>query len=339
MRRIPIDNWSNGMNRDLAVSKLALASNNEKSMGAFYEAKNIRFTYSEKEGTLAAITNEKSQKIMTVPLEGKVLGYAVIDNIIISFERDDLNTCYIVKYTWDEEVLDFTKILLASGQFDFGDRIDTVVSADNDLAKKVFWIDGKNPMRVINYLIEYGENCYKEKFDVLPLINDFPEYAIKKIPLNGGGFKSGTIQWCFTYINNLDCESNILDVTPLHYLSDGNKGSEKDALVSCGFELKFTNLDENFNRLILYSIERTSLDSAPLCRKVGIYNFSAIDKNTSLTIIDGGTSGEIIDPNELFFKNRELVIPKTFCVKDNTLFFGNYIKQSDVLDKLSLKPK
>lgn len=326
MRRLPIDAWSTGMNKDLAVAKLSLASNTKAETGVFYENRNIRFSFSDKEGTLTAITNEQGNT-SKIDTEGQMLGYAVIDNILVSFEKG-LDKDYIVKYTWKEN--EFEKDKLAIGDFKFNNKIETVVSTDNDLSKKVFWIDGENPMRVINFLKTYGDpenniDTYTEKFDVLPLIEYFPECKVKKIPMALGGFKSGTIQWCYTYLNDLDCESNILDVTPIYYLSDGEKGSEKDANVHCGFEITFNNLDINFNRLVLYSIQRTSLDTAAYCKRVGIYSISG----GTITIIDGGTTGEVIDSNDLYFKNRELVIPKTFCVKDNTLFFGNYKKSSD----------
>lgn len=330
MRRLPIDAWSTGMNKDLAVAKLSLASNTKANTGVFYENRNIRFSFSDKEGTLTAITNEQGNTLK-INTEGQMLGYAVIDNILVSFEKGE-DKDYIVKYIWKDEDNEFEEVILAQGDFKFNNKIETVVSTDNDLSKKVFWIDGENPMRVINFLKKYGET-YTEKFDVLPLINSFPECDIKKIPMALGGFKSGTIQWCYTYLNDLDCESNILDVTPIYYLSDGEKGSEKNANVHCSFEITFSNLDENFNRIVLYSIQRTSLDTAAYCKRVGIYSING----RSITIIDGGTIGEIIDSNDLYFKNRELVIPKTFCVKDNTLFFGNYKKSSDEKIKYTAK--
>ena len=54
---------------------------------------------------------------------------------------------------------------------------------------------------------------------------------------------------------------------------------------------------------------------------------------TSISYIDNGTTGSIIDPTELLYLGGESIIASTLTNKDNTLFLGNLsIIRKDVYD-------
>lgn len=138
--------------------------------------------------------------------------------------------------------------------------------------------------------------------------------------LQGEGlFTPGTIQYAFTYYNRYGQESNIFYTTPLQYITFSDRGGSPDEVVSNSFKITIENLDRRFEYLRIYSIHRSSIDTAPLAHVVA--DLEIIDDKISY--IDSGVSEETIDPQLLLYIGGREIAASTMCLKDNTLFFGD----------------
>ena len=67
-------------------------------------------------------------------------------------------------------------------------------------------------------------------------------------------------------------------------------------------------------------MQRTSLNTTPICRIVGDIN---INNSDTITIIDTNTNTETVDPTQLLFLGGDTFIASTLAQKDDTLFLGD----------------
>ena len=258
---------------------------------------------------------------------GKCLGTCVINNFLIIFTHE-LNIDRIYKISKPENNSSKT-IQLFSGNLNFIDddnhKIQTLPFYENDSIQKVYWIDGKNQPRVINIAIEDNRiyNYNNISFDFSQSIELKDKININKI-LSGGIFKSGILQYMFSYYNESGIESSIFYTSPLLYISPDKRAGKIDEIIDNSFEITLNNLDINFQYVRIYSMYRSSIDSTPEVKKV-------IDlpvNNVEIKYIDNGSGGEILSTDILLYIGSNNIIPKCMSQKNNTLFFGN-IKLND----------
>jgi hypothetical protein len=116
-------------------------------------------------------------------------------------------------------------------------------------------------------------------------------------------------------------------VSPLLYVSYRERGASPEDKVENAFRITVTNVDNNFDYLRIYSIHRTSVDATPICKRIQDIAIDGLETipNVGLkaSYIDIGTTGDEVDPTELFYKGGETISALTLEQKDNTLFLGN----------------
>ena len=325
-----------GMRRDTSISK--------QQPQYLYDARNIRFT-AKTGDTLMSMTNEKGPKKETT-FAGYYLGHCVINNYLVVFTK---NISTGEDNIYRRNIEDGKTLLLYRGDLGFNINypIDTLGYYELENLQKVYWIDGKNQPRVINIkkpelldLVETSgpnKGLYKQNKsyeDAFPTNNSFD--FIKNLQLKetievskgaaSGLFPAGVIQYCITYSNLYDSETNIAETTPLYSITFADRGGNGEESIPTSFKIKVNNVDKNFEYLHIYSILRTSLNGTPqvkLVDKIYIKNL-AEDKN-SVEFIDSNT-GSIVDSNYLLYVGGEDIRPNCFAQKDNTAFFGNYVE-------------
>lgn len=306
-----------GMNRDLSFS----AFNPEFA----FENKNIRITPIEG-NTLFSIVNEKG----TLPLnltgegisdniiQGNVLGYSVINDVLILFTTtSEKDSIYQIEISDTKDTLSVK--LLYTGDLNFSSEhpIETLSIYENEDNIKVYWVDGYNQPRVIN--IKDTSTLNDTSFDFVPVINNLGSAKITVSKnYSSGTFPAGTIQYCFTYYNKNRQETNIVDVSPLYYTSHIDRGENPEDTVSNSFRVSISSAG-NFQYVRIYSILRTSLNATPICKVVA----DLPTEGSSISIIDTGNIGYTIDPTELLYIGGEVISANTITQKDNTLFLGN----------------
>ena len=339
-----------GMNQDLSVS----AFNNEFS----FENMNLRLSTNEG-NTLMSWVNEKGTKEMSLRinqeywdniqgyfsfiLEGVPIGTAVINHQLVLFTTivggvsNTPDRIYVLKIS--DSVPDTLEgILLFRGKlnFKYGHPLETLVSYESDTVQKVYWTDGVNQPRVIN--IAAGIDKIKKwndstdepvatYFDFVPALSGNEEITITKHTSSGGIFAPGVIQYALSYVNIYGQQSNLFYVSPLYYLSPYDRGARPDEKVTASFEIKISNVDQKFDYLRIYSIQRTSLNDTPIVKLLD----TLATTNTDLEYTDSGTTGASMDPTELLFIGGKEITALTMVDKDQTLFLGNLEeKNSDV---------
>ena len=336
-----------GMNQDLSVS----AFNPEFSF------ENINLRLSTNEGnTLLSWVNEKGTLglgvSITVPgaqtpdeaISGYPIGTAVINHQLILFTTEYTtdsetaeNTNYtdrIYKLTYDNSGTTpvITGALLYKGRLNFSTKhpLETTVSYEAEHIQKVYWVDGVNQPRVINVYNTYGiyaSGTYNP-FDFVPELQLGETVTVKKNLGGGGIFASGVIQYAFTYYNKHMQETNIFYTTPLLYISFVDRGASPEEKVDNTFTINISGVDGHFEYLRIYSIQRTSLNGTPICKRVHdialtYMNGQQVAHLTSVSFTDTGTVGDTIDPTELLYKGGEVVTAGTIEQKNDTLFLGD----------------
>lgn len=276
-----------GMNRDLDPAK----SNTQYA----YEIRNLRVTAQEDSTMLALVTEKGNTQYNIVNperslVESTVLGYCVLNEHIVLFNTDYIND-YIYRldiHNPDDGNLDWE--CLYTGNLNFRDprtnelwedlNIETLGVYENDKIQKVYWIDNVNQPRVINiYTDEHDNtvidyNALTNPFDFVPALSLQEKVEVKKTYLKGL-FESGTIQYVCTYFDTYGRQSNAFYVSPIYYVSPSDKGASAEDSVSNAFKIRISRPDANFKNIRIYSIQRTSENGTPICKKVSDINIDS----------------------------------------------------------------
>lgn len=265
-----------GMNQDL--------SKQIASPDTAYKLLNIKNQILDSQSAEALI-NEKGTKLIQMyynnkyesQLDGEIIGIVKCstDSAAVFVKKSD-TVDIIYKFSYDE-LGRITVKKAAEGTFNFGNDIKGIFCYENSELQKVYWVDGVNQLRYINLAdSNFKSSIYPE--GKLPITNSIyldssPEFklnhTIEVERVAGGGiFPAGVIQYAFTYYMKYGAETGIVDMTPLYYISEAERGLPADETVGCSFKVKIKNPDTRFDYLRLYSIQRTSLNGTPLVKIV-----------------------------------------------------------------------
>lgn len=243
-----------------------------------------------------------------------------IENLPEEIHRDRI---YLIKDTPTAHIYKCICLFEGDLNLDKDHPLETLVSYESEKIQKVYWIDGKNLLRVINVALTKAAevtNYSPTSFDNI-LTLKLEETVTVTRSYTSGMFLSGVIQYCFTYNNKFAQESNIFYTTPLIYIANEDRGGAPDERIQNAFKIAIVDYDTSFDYIIIYAIHRSSLNATPSCRRVAKIEVPSVVGRT-ITYTDTGTAGESIDPTELLYKNLPTAIFKTMTQKDNTLFLG-----------------
>ena len=320
-----------GMQRDVSVSKHPTTF--------LYDGRNVRLTAREG-NTLLTITNEKGTRKTEGFIVGKYLGHCLLNQYLVVFStQPDFGRDYITRF--DLSAISLGKTILydsRNGNLNFSadHPISTIASFENGSVQKVYWTDGLNQPRLINIVDNNTGKYNSTYFDFIGELQLQEEVTVEKMLGAAGSFAPGVIQYAFTYYRKHGQESNIFYVTPLIYISYKDRGASPEDKVENAFRITVRNIDENFDYVRIYSIQRTSLNGTPVCKRiqdVEIYGLVNDNGGKYFTYIDTGYNGDTVDPTELLYKGGETVAVKTIDQKDNTLFMGNIVLTRPQLSK------
>ena len=319
-----------GVQRDLSVSKF----NPEYA----FDAQNIRITARE-HSTLLTVTNEKgNKKVDTLwwpqPIRGILLGHVVLNNFVVLFVKNDNPAATKPDEIWrvEDKVGYFSGFRLYRGNLNFSTDypIECIAVQETQDIQKVYWVDGRNQLRVIN-IVAQDETTHKYTdtyFDASPTLLLNESVKVERSTIGNGVFAPGVIQYALTYYNKYGQESNIFYTSPLQYISFSDRGGSPEEKCSNSFVITIDNVDTSFDYVRIYSIHRSSIDAPPV-----VTNVADIATTTTITFIDTGTTGSSVDPTELLYVGGEDVIFGTIAQKDNTLFLGNFTLQRPTINQ------
>lgn len=273
--------------------------------------------------------NIPEQNVETLSyIPGKYLGHSILNKKLVLFTKKENIDNIIVLKIQDNTLVGEIKY---SGNLNFqlDKPIETLPYYESELVQKVYWVDGVNQPRVINIESKTIVKNKDTQFDFNPTITKFPEVNITKEYSGVGLFPAGVIQYFVSYYNKYGAETGIVWSSDLQYVTEYNRAAGPDETVVCNFKIDISNVDTTYDYARVYSMQRTSLNTTPICRIVGDIN---INNSDSITIIDTNTNTETIDPTTLLFLGGDSFIASTITQKDDTLFLGNLEIDNKVLD-------
>lgn len=322
-----------GMNRDALIG----TGNSDKYA---FENLNLRYIASE-DGTTGSWTVEKSTKEertsdnkSVLPTGANVLGQAVINDTLVLFIKNS-NYDYIIKVYYIGDTI--SAKTLYQGDLNFSKKIETTTSYENENIQKVYWVDGINPLRMINISRVKASSNFDTQFDVLPKLNLEEQVTIEKCYNGSGMFPSGTTQYFFTYVDKYGRESNIFYASSLYYNSLKDRGLNPDGseYASCSYKINITHLDtaNMFDYVRIYSVIRPMEGATPIARIIVDLDLvkPKDEREDAIFYEDTNTTGEIIDYTTLMFLGGKPIIPSTLEQKNNTLFLGNLKLANDYI--------
>ena len=266
--------------------------------------------------------DELSESEKNYSIRGVYLGHAILNNYLVLFTKalEDKYPDFIYVLTYDKGVLKGDIKYRGDLNFQLDKPIETLPYYESELVQKVYWVDGVNQPRVINIVSDNIVERLDTQFDFNPTITEFPYVTITKEYSGVGLFPAGVIQYFISYYNKYGAETGIVWSSDLHYVTEYNRAVGPDETVVCNFKIDISNVDTTYDYARVYSMQRTSLNTTPICRIVGDIN---INNSDSITIIDTNTNTETIDPTQLLFLGGDNFIASTLTQKDDVLFLGD----------------
>lgn len=318
-----------GMARDNSISKT--------EEGLVFENRNIRLTANEHD-TLLSVTNERgNRKVEGLSFSGTLLGWNVLDRYIILFTKDETDD-HIYRVECKDDGFSSMEIYNGNLGFSLDNPIESVVDHETEDVMKIYWIDGKNPLRYLNFSDAYLKSKLRSgSLDNNPVFVfagnsrwfDTNRQSAKRdlkvsIKRDGSGNSraNGTIQYFMTFYNKNGSETSFVYVSPLVYLSPDDHGGTADGYNTNRVVLTVdkTNLDPSFDYVRTYAIVRTSENGQPAGY---IIAENKILTDSDMIIVDAGNYLSAYDPTALLFIGSREVIAGTMTHKDNTLFLGD----------------
>ena len=269
-------------------------------------------------------------------IAGFLLGWNVLNNHVILFthQGNDIDHIYRIDYSPTEDGQgDFNAVRLFTGNLGFDPKypIESVVYHETDEIQKIYWVDGKNVLRFMNFMEEpdkitgfypwqneYGyDNTY---FDS----NRKAEFGVKVSITkdNSGNTRAnGITQYLLTYYNKHGQETGYVWVSDLVYLSPFSRGGAADDTNANSVKLFISNLDTRFTNFRVYSIFRSSLNGTVTSFLVG----EGKTESGVATVVDDGAHLVAQDASRLLYLGSQEVHAGTLTHKDQTLFLGDLV--------------
>lgn len=306
-----------GMNRDLSISKVGESN--------AWENVNVRIE-SREQGTTMSVTNERGTlEVASVTLPGIVIGANVLNNHLIVFTHDagdPRNPDKIFLCTYDNGKFTHSYLYTGSLNFDAASPIESVVYYESEEVQKIYWVDGRNPLRMMNFMASDAvlDNWDDNSFDV----NRKVEYGVvANISKDNSGSSraNGTVQYLLTYYDEYGAESGIAWISDLVYLSPFGHGGSADGYNNNCVKIVFAakTLDTTFSSFRVYSLFRSIEDGGTVAYRVGDFNTS----RDEVIVIDDGAHLSVEDASALLYLGSRPVCPGTIAHKDQTLFLGD----------------
>lgn len=324
-----------GMTRDISISK----ANNDFA----YENFNIRIIPMDKD-TLLTVTNEKGNLPIILinndtgredsKIDGVLLGYSVLNQYLVLFlHNEEIKLDSIIRIEYKKDLNKwYRKNIITDKNLGFNslNPIETIADYESEDIMKVYWVDGINQPRFINISDKalYNVSNNTTFIDFVPEFKNSARVDITKEFIGESGFKSGIIQYMFTYSNKYGQETNLAYISPIYYISPSNRGASEEEKVNCQFTINITSADKRYDRINIYSIIRTSLGG-----DFAAYKVTSVDTGDNISYTDNGNYSEAIDVTSLLYVGGREIIASTLTAKDNTLFLGDIILKNQEGDE------
>lgn len=221
----------------------------------------------------------------------------------------------------------FVYNLLYSGNlnFDLKHPIESVVYQETDEIKKIYWVDGKNVLRSMNFMAKQSEIDRWEQdntqFDSNKGTDFDLSWNISK-DYAGNTRPNGVIQYILTYYNLHGQETGPVWTSDLIYLSPSGTGGPADGHNTCRVTIRFSKADSTFTNYRLYSMFRSSENGQAISYIVSEGTIPN-DPAKEIVAIDDYANQTGEDASRLLYLGSQPLRAGTLTHKDQTLFLGD----------------
>lgn len=305
-----------GMNRDLSISKTGESS--------AYENHNIRILARDHD-TMLSVTNERGNKEITLDgvIAGTLIGWNVLNNHIVLFTHEASGNSpdhiYRVDYTSEDELFELVSLYAGNLGFDEEHPIESVVYFESELIQKVYWVDGKNVLRMMNFMADDAEQARWDDtyFDSNRKFDFGVSAAIQK-DNSGNARPNGVIQYLLSYYNKHGQETGYAWMSDLVYLNPPGVGGSADSTNNNKVTLTFSGMDSSYYGYKVYSVFRSSYNG-----QVVSYLVAQGTIADRVVVVDDAANQTVVDATSLLYLGSQNVKPGTLTHKDQTLFLGD----------------
>lgn len=211
--------------------------------------------------------------------------------------------------------------------FDCNNPIESIVSEESENIQKIYWIDGKNVLRFVNFneacTVVGGKKTLPWDTDAKYFDSNKPLKFTLSVDITkdnaGNNRPNGVAQYLVTYYNRYGQESGSAWISDLVYLSPSLSGGAADGTNNNRVVLTISGLDTSFTNFRVYMVFRTSLDGEAV-------TYLVADQHTTsepVIITDDGAHLTLQDTTRIFYLGSQPVVAGTMTHKDNTLFLGD----------------
>lgn len=310
----------------------------------YYDARNFNIVVAE-DLSSATLTNNKGIEHIIKYDNGsttkKIVGIAETSTTIVLFIQTNTTTSEIheISKTVIEGAssiidLNLGTYLVVSKAFDFGDRVEVVAREETPLLRKIYWVDGVNPIRFCNLATDSTELAGYSitQFEIVQEITfSNPIYS----KLINGSLTAGVYQYAYClYDQNAGQStysplSQFIQITETGLTTDSAlfSGSAIGVATTSGIEITINDSNTNFNYIRVVALFYSSPDSIPEITIIYEGN-----KTSNITIAHTGTQNLGSLSLEEAIASPIILIPKTISSKYNYLFVGNSQEQSFDVD-------
>ncbi len=252
-----------------------------------YLIKNMRFSDSDNSNRSVLCSEQGSKECIitgdTTVIPEFIYGYCVVNNTLVllgklsNADKTEV-TDAIVQYELTGE-FEFKSTIIFEGDLNIpaDANVQTVGIDEGNGTRKVYWVDGYNQIRLVNL-----NNTYKnsEYLNIVPPLDEESTLTYKLHRDSSGNFKAGVIQYGATYSMKNGQETSLLPLTDIITIADTDKGNEPNTYVGNSIEVILGHPNEYYDKVNIYSIYRSTLDSTPEIK--ALTQIDLRDRNTSI---------------------------------------------------------
>ena len=323
-----INTFSGGLDRDTVPTSYKNTN--------YYNAKNFNIVVAE-DLSSATLTNTKGVTVKITDYNSSasrtIVGLSEINSSMVVFVKGSGTNgrIHVIPFSVIEAVtttpinLNDGTYLLVSNDFDFGNNIEIVAREETPLIKKLYWVDGVNPLRYCNIML--GATVLSgytlDQFEVYQNVT-FSTPTFSK--LISGSLKCGMYQYSYCLYNQNANQTSYsppsgfiqISSTGLTTLPTYFQGGDIGEVSPNGIQIAIsdTNTDYSFIRVVaLYYSSQGAVPEVTIIYE-GAKMSSMIITHTGSELLGTITAEDVVaSPN--------ILIPKTLTSKFNYLFVGN----------------
>lgn len=269
--------------------------------------------------------------IIATPISGESNIYE------ISFDSNNhITSCTLIYTDSDNEV----GLLL----FSTANPITGIGRYETNNIKKIYWVDGFNPIRFFNastiltnngltYAAVFNKYFSTDKFEFLS------DSELVTAELNGvvsGNIYNGTVQYAYQLYRQNGSETSFSETTDIIHVTQSNefestsanyRGSSPDENSGKGFKLKIDlSGNDGYNRMRVVAIHHSTLDDESSIRIAGEINIDSTGDVVYFT--DTGESYGLYTLEEFSIISNRIFVAQDIKEKDDRLFAANISEES-----------